>query len=252
MHVAVQRQAVGGLLDEIALPAPVLRLAHRVELPHALAGFRVEGSEEADSAVFSGDADDGRKLPGPARHVEVQAVADAIDADDHLAVDHQRGGGCADAGTAADLALDAFAAFRRGSVGTCQFDVPVRLAAGRIKRDQSRIDRGDEHAAVVESHAPVRRAAAHLFRALPVRVAPQLGAGTCVERHHMRAGQRHVHPSAHHQRCGLEGLRDAALIDPSGYQLSDGFRRQARDVRQARIGMVEAESGPVTVGRLGG
>ena len=245
--IAVKGGAVTGLLDKVAFPA----LFRRLEAPLLGTRFGVEGGHEARLAVFSGKADDGGELTLLGGVFQMQAVADAGDADEHHPVVDKRSGDCADARRAGNRFLgQRIVGFDGGLVFRCRLrlhepDVPDLLARRLVKRDQMGIDGRDIDLAVADRHAAVGGSAAELVGGALVLVAPFLLTRRRVEGNDMRIGRRQKHDPVDDQRRRLEGARDSGLIDELRNELLDVAGIDGVERRETLVGVVPAMQDPV-------
>ena len=181
----------------------------------------------------------------------MQAVTEAVGTHDHATLEHQRRSGKADTGCATDLLpLELVAACQPGdrflgAIVAGDLDIPQQLAGRGIERNQPSVDGADKHASVRDRHATVGWAAADLLDALDVLVAPEFAAGLRVQRHHVGAGQRHVHAAIDDDRRRLERAADAALVDPLRDQPGHRFRIDRGDVGKTVVVGVTSVDRPV-------
>ena len=177
--------------------------------------------------------------------LEVQAVADADDPGEHLAVVDQRRRIGAVAALARGLTRGIVAhalhhGVALGGVGLRrrQHHVPGEFARLGVQRHEMGVHGGDEDLAVAEPDAAVGRPAAERLGRRLVGVVPELGAGLGVERSDRGHRLGEVEHAVGDERRRLEGRRLAGLVDPR--------RRELRHV--AGVDLVERRE---AIGRIG-
>ena len=184
----------------VTLPRRATELARardRVEAPHLVAGRRIVGGDEAADTVLT-----------------------ARRADEHLAVDHERGH--------RDVVVAAVVPGRT---------LPDEPSGRRVQSDDARVEGSNVHAVVVQRYAAVVRAPARPVLGESMHMAPQERPRCGIEGHYP-VGGGHEHDAAVHDRGRLRPRAVVRVgLEPPG-------RHQVGDVRGVDLPQ-RAESQPV-------
>jgi len=194
--------------------------------------------------VIARDADDARRqLIATGIGAEMQTVADARDADDHLIPIDKR---ChigkdprlADHAPIAQpvAAREIFAPL--DVAAGVERDVPHDGTCAPIERDEPRVDRCEVDPAVARARTAIRQAAARLARE-PMVIAPEHAALPGVQRHDVVARCREVHDAVDHERRRLERAAQPGMKGPGRRERR---RPRAVDLRERRVVLVRVRA----------